>query len=62
MPSEIKAPRVTASQRRAERTAERVDAWKIARNLIGPEAAWPDGVDPYDVFQLAQWLAGDATE
>lgn len=59
MASEVKPPRATASQRRAERTAERVDAWKIARALIGPEADWLDGYTSEDVLALAQWLDGN---
>jgi hypothetical protein len=55
VPTEPKAPRATASQKRAERTADRVDAWRIARTLIGSEG-WSEGVSPYDVLTLAQWL------
>jgi hypothetical protein len=60
--AEVKAPRPTASQKRAERTAERVDSWRIARNLLREDdATWAEGVTPYDVYQLAFWLAGADT-
>lgn len=60
--AEIKAPRPTASQKRTERTAERVDSWRIARNLIREDdSTWAEGTTPYDVFQLAQWLCGADT-
>lgn len=62
MPTEVKAPRATASQRRAERMADRADAWRTARALIGPEAGWYEGFTPEDVLELAKWLAGDGTD
>jgi hypothetical protein len=58
--TEPKAPRATASQRRTERMAERVDAWRCANSLMGSAPASWDAT-PYDVFQLAQWLAGDGS-
>ncbi|QAX94036.1 hypothetical protein SEA_EURATIS_41 [Streptomyces phage Euratis] len=60
--ADLKAPRPTAAMKRAERTAERVDSWRIARNLLREdEVTWAEGITPYDVFQLAHWLAGADT-
>jgi hypothetical protein len=56
--TEPKTPRKTASQKRADAMAERHDAWKSAHALLKP-LDWAEGLTPYDVFQLAQWLAGD---
>ncbi|WP_267881779.1 MULTISPECIES: hypothetical protein [unclassified Streptomyces] len=38
--------------------AHRHDAWKSARALLTPHD-WAEGLTPYDVLSLAQWLAGD---
>jgi len=56
-----KAPRKTASQKRTERMADRHEAWGIARGLLTAEKApeWAEGLTPYDVLSLAQWLAAD---
>jgi hypothetical protein len=35
-----------------------VDAWKIARTLIGPESDWLDGYTSEDVLALARWIDG----
>lgn len=56
-----KAPRKSAAQVRTERAAERVDTWRIARNLIREDESltWADGMTPDDVYRLACWLAGE---
>jgi hypothetical protein len=59
--AEPKAPRKTASQKRAEASAERLDAWNGA-NTVLRRHDWAEGLTPYDVFQLAQWLAGDVPD
>jgi hypothetical protein len=55
--AEFKPPTyATVSQQRAEALAERVDAWKIARALLDGDD-W--NAEPYDVLQLASFLAGE---
>lgn len=57
---EPKAPRKTAAQRRTEKSIERLECWAAAnRLLLRPGAAWAEGVTPYDVLALAQWLNAD---
>jgi hypothetical protein len=57
--AEFKPPTyATVSQQRAEAMAERVDSWKIARKLLDDdENEW--NAEPYDVLQLASFLAGE---
>lgn len=58
--SEPKAPRKTAAQKRTEKSFERLDTWVAANRLLfRPNADWAEGVTPYDVLTLAQWLAAD---
>lgn len=57
-PTEPTAPRKTASHKRAEAMAERHDAWHSARALLGTHE-WSEALTPFDVVQLAAWLAGD---
>jgi hypothetical protein len=55
----FKPPTLTGvAQRKAEEMADRVDAWKVARKLLDDdENEW--NAEPFDVLQLASFLAGE---
>lgn len=50
----------TTGSRQAAAVLNRVDAWRIARDLLTEDAnpSWDEGPSPFDVIQLAKFLLG----